>query len=198
MPSRLTVMLMSLLFAAPVVLSWLWLVIVPVKVAMLCPEKCQCNTAGGHFIYCYGRSLNPLPLIHLTNVRILSFFGNNITLLEMDSYVSLTELESLDINACRLKTIDLGAFNGPTPLTKLSIRHNKISEIIPGTFENLNSLEYLNIEGNRIEHLDSDVFSGLFNLKHVDFSHNQMLYLHPDTKSPKLIFKLQFPPSNTH
>ena len=101
-------------------------------------------------------------------------------MLGKDSFVSLIELESLDINYCGLETIDLGAFSGLTSLTKLSIRHNEISEIIPGTFENMNSLEYLNIGGNRIEHLDSDVFSGLVNLKHVDLSSNELQYLNPD------------------
>jgi Leucine-rich repeat (LRR) protein len=119
-------------------------VIVPARVAILCPEGCNCDK-GGHLVSCSGASLNPLPLIHLTDIRILRLDENNITLLEKDSFVSLTELEDLYIEKCGLKMIELGAFNGLTELTVLIIKGNGISEILTGTFENMNSLEYLSL-----------------------------------------------------
>ena len=43
MPSRLTVVLVSLLLATSTVIIWLWLVIVPARVAILGPEECRCD-----------------------------------------------------------------------------------------------------------------------------------------------------------
>ena len=180
MPSNLTVVFVSLLLATPAVIFWLWLVIVPPRVAMLCPEGCRCDT-GGYKVTCYRTSLNAIPLIHLTQVRIIMFNKNEITLLEKNSFVSLTELEELRMWECGLRIIELGAFNGLTELTKLDMWNNEISEITPGTFDNMNSLEYLDLKNNRLEHLDSEVFRGLFNLKEINLRVNKLRYVHPDT-----------------
>ena len=170
--------LVSLLLAA--VIFWLWLVIVPARVAILCPKECLCE-AGGYTVYCSGPSLTSVALIRLTGVRIIVLRNNNITLLEKDSFVSLTELEVLFVFRCGLNTIELGAFNGLTKLTDLGIRNNKISAIIPGTFKNMCNLERLQLRYNRLDHLDIDVFSGLYNLKIIDLTGNKLQYLHPDT-----------------
>jgi hypothetical protein len=56
MPSRLTVVLVSLLVATPAVMFWLWLVIQRVRVAILCPEECWCRP-GGYLVDCTLSSL---------------------------------------------------------------------------------------------------------------------------------------------
>jgi hypothetical protein len=181
MPSRLTVVLVSLLLATPAVIFWLWLVILPARVAKLCPERCRCDL-GGNYVDCTSSLLNSIPLIFLTNVQELVLNGNNITSLEKDSFISrgLTELEYLYVDYCGLETIELGAFNGLTKLTRLSMKENKISEIIPRTFENMSRLEKLELTLNRLKHLEVDIFSGLINLKHIDLYGNKLQHLHPD------------------
>ena len=78
MPSRLTVVSVSLLLATPAVIFWLWLMILPARVAMLCPEECRCETEG-YYVNCSGSVLKSIPLIHPTDVRMLVIDGNNIT-----------------------------------------------------------------------------------------------------------------------
>ena len=180
MPSRLTVVLVSLLLATPAGIFCVWLVILSPRASILCPEQCWCGTAG-YNATCNFTYLNPLPLNHLTDVRVLRLPYNKITFLEKDSFVSLTQLEELDMYSCGLRKIKLGAFNGLTKLTGLSIGGNEISEITSGTFNNMKNLENIDLSNNRLEHLDSDVFSGLVNLKYVDLSENSLHYLHPDT-----------------
>jgi hypothetical protein len=157
-------------------------VILPARVATLCPKKCQCDTMG-HYVICYGPSLNAVPLIPLTGVKEFTLLNNNITLLERNSFVSLTELNRLSVWRCRLRTIEVGAFNGLAKLTQLRIYKNEISEILPGTFGNLSKLERLSISGNKLQHLDRDVFSGLHNLIHIKLEGNKLQYVHPDTFS---------------
>ena len=144
MPSRLTVVLVSLLLATPAVIFWLWLVILPARAAVLCPEECQCDP-GGYYVKCNSSSLTAVPSISLTSVQVLYIIDSNITLLEREIFVSrgLTELEVLGVQLCGLSTVELGAFKGLTALTDLSLLGNKLSEITPRTFENLINLEYL-------------------------------------------------------
>ena len=180
MPSNLTVVLVSLLLATPVVALWLWLVIVPARVAMLYPEECKCDPAG-YDIRCSSESLTAVPVINITGVRVLRVPFNKITLLGKDRFISLSELELLDVEHCGLRKIELGAFNGLTKLKKLLISGNSVSEIIPGTFECMNFLEHLDLSFNNLQHLGTGVFSGLFNLQYIDLSINNLQYFHPDT-----------------
>jgi len=182
MPSRLTVVLVSLLLTLPVVIFWLWLVIVPANVATLCPEGCRCDREGYNVI-CDDTLLKDINLIHLRVFREIFLFDYNIPLLQKDSFVILTELEELDLERCGLRTIELGAFNGLTNLMRLSLCYNEICEIIPGTFQYIISLVYLNLQRNKIEHLDRNVFSGLFKLTFIDLNGNKLQFLHPDTFS---------------
>ena len=182
MSSRLTVMLVSLLLATPVVIFWLCLLILPATVAVPCPVECNCRD-GGIVIKCFAQSLTAPPLIHFPDVRNLALSYSNITLLEKDSFFSrgLTELEELEMSKCGLRKIDLGAFNGLTRLINLYIFLNEISELLPGTFENMYSLEVLDLSNNNLKHLDSAMFSGLINLKEIRLEGNELQHLHPDT-----------------
>jgi Leucine-rich repeat (LRR) protein len=182
MPSRLTVVLLSLLVATPAVIFWLWLVILPARVARLCPETCKCDPAG-YYVTCYKSSLNNIPLIFPTNVQQLWLYENNITSLENDSFISrgLTELEEIRLAESGLKTMELGAFNGLQSWRDLLILGNEISEITPGTFKPMSRLQTLFLTGNRIEHLEVDIFSGLIILKFINPKENNLQYLHPDT-----------------
>ena len=181
MPSRLTVMFVSLLLATPALIFWLWLVILPVRVTEKYPDECDSDIEGS--VHCNGPSLTAVPLINLTDIRELSLQYNNITLLERDCFVSrrLTDLHLLHIVWCGLRKIELGAFNGLKNLSDLVIAGNEISEIIPDTFENMSNLVVLDLDYNRLKHLDTDVFSGLFNLKFISLVGNKLQYLHPDT-----------------
>ena len=166
--------LLSLLLATSAVIFWLWLVNEAARVAVLCPEECRCDT-DGYYVRCDDSSFTNLPLINFTDVQVFWLYENNITLLQKDSFVSLTELKILRVDWCRLRAIELGAFNG------LYINGSEISEIIPGTFENLSNLQHLDLSNSRLEHLDSGVFRGLVNIFRIDITRSTLQYLHPDT-----------------
>jgi hypothetical protein len=58
--SILTVVLLSLLLATPAVIIWLCLVKVPVRVAVLCREGCECDRAGCE-AFCENTSFTAVP-----------------------------------------------------------------------------------------------------------------------------------------
>jgi Leucine-rich repeat (LRR) protein len=181
MPSRLPVVLVSLLLTTPVVLFWLWLVLQPAIVAKLCPGECRCDILG-YYVNCSGSGLKNFPSTLPTHVRKLELDGNRIPFIETGILSSrgLVELKILKVGFCNISQVDLGAFDGLTKLVHLSMNHNNISEIIPGTFEKISSLEYLYLKHNRIERLGVDLFSGLVNLKYVNLEENNLQCLHPD------------------
>ena len=72
MPSRLTVVLVSLL-----------LVILRARVALHCPEECWCDPESSS-VSCSHTPLTAVPLISLTGFRHLWFYDDNIKLFERD------------------------------------------------------------------------------------------------------------------
>ena len=103
--SSLTVMLLSLLLATTAVIFWMWLVILPTRVAISCPEGCVCET-DGYYVNC--SPFNSIYLIFLTYVRELVFYSNSKTSLEKDRFISsgLTELQEISFNNCEIETIN--------------------------------------------------------------------------------------------
>jgi reticulon-4 receptor-like 2 len=182
MPSRWTVVLVTLLLSISALTFWLWFVIDPENVAPLCPMECTCYP-GDNKVSCNGTSLTSVPIIRFPDVTVLSLSRNNISIIERGCFVSrgLTGLKKLVIWECGLRTIELGAFSGLTNLALLDMSFNEISEIIPGTFVDMNSLEYLILYSNRIKLLHNDEFRGLLKLKFIDITGNELQYLHPDS-----------------
>jgi insulin-like growth factor-binding protein complex acid labile subunit len=182
MPTKWTVVLVSILLATPVIIFWLWLMILPTSVTIQCPEECRCEN-DGFYVNCSGSGLKSIPSILPKHIRRFVLDHNNIPFFAKDNFVSkgLVELETIEANFCNIKKIEVGALNGLPKLTHLSVQGNQISEIIPGIFEKNFRLEYLHLANNLIEHLEVDVFSGLVNLDYILLQGNKLQYIHPDT-----------------
>jgi len=168
MPSRLTVVLVSLLLATPVIIFWLWLVTLPTSVAIQCPEECRCES-DGYKVNCSDSGLNSIPSIIPKHTGQLILNGNNIPIFAKENFLSKgsDQLQIIIADFCKITKIEVEAFNGLPKLTQLSMNSNEITEITPGTFENITHLEILNLANNRIEHLGVDIFYGLVNLKDI-------------------------------
>ena len=151
MPSRLTVVLASLLLQRPAVKFWLLLVILQVWVTVTCHVKCweSCSLRRCH-VACSSESIDNIPLVYSSIDQEFKLHYNIITYLKNDSFISirLEKLKKISLNRCGLEAIKFGAFNGLTNLTRLSLRHNELREIIPCTFEKNKHLKYLNLSHN--------------------------------------------------
>jgi len=160
MPSRLTVVLVSLLFATPVVVFWLWLVIVRARVTLLCPVECRHDPVLYH-VSCSISSLNSIPSVLPTNVRKLLLESNSITSLE-DRFISsrLTELQEISVIVFERETVKLSALSELRKLALLSVCGNTLCEITQRTFEMLNCHAYLILVDNIFELCKSIYYIG--------------------------------------
>jgi hypothetical protein len=171
MPSRLTVVLVSLLLAKLAVIFWFWVVIQPTRLTLQRPVKCWCDP-GGYHVDCSISPLNSIPLIFPTNVRKLLLDNNSITSLEKDRFIAskLTEWGEIYVNDCEMETVNLRAFCGLRKLAILSMCGNKLREITLLTVQMMNRLVYLVFVDNITEHLGVDLLWGLVNWKYFYFT----------------------------
>jgi hypothetical protein len=110
MSSRLTVVLVLLLLATPDIIFWLWLVILPTRVAIQCPEECRCKD-DGYYLKRSDSGLNSIPSILPTHVRVLVLDGNSVTYFVYSSFISrvLVDLQILKAGLCEVRKIELGS-----------------------------------------------------------------------------------------
>lgn len=140
-----------------------------------------------------GNQIDRIPPFRSAKIRYLSFAGNQLQ--EIDSIISLQELEYLELRGNRIKTLpsdfrlpnllhlDLGnnsligtvRIEGFSKLGFLDVFRNEIESIeLEGSFT---SLESLDISWNNIE--DLSPISGAKSLRSLSFVGNQVEDIHP-------------------
>jgi len=143
----------------------------------------------------------------LDNLKILSFKGNEQLSLDGSPFEHLTNLEDLNLGACKITELNPEWFeNGLSRLQILNLAGNLLTEIPANVFAGLTGLEILALDFNEISSLDENSISlpaliALFldSNKLVDFHENafgnlpnlEILYLSENNCSsmPSNIFK---------
>ncbi|CAH1642848.1 unnamed protein product [Spodoptera littoralis] len=104
----------------------------------------------------------------LHKLKMLNFWGNSLSDVEVDSLLGLDSLENLSFTTSRLANISPGAFKHVPNLKSLYIMKNRIEEIAPGLLTNLTQLENITIQLNDIKlHLHSNSITNLPGLKNL-------------------------------
>uniref|UniRef100_A0A2H1VMZ9 SFRICE_012721 n=1 Tax=Spodoptera frugiperda TaxID=7108 RepID=A0A2H1VMZ9_SPOFR len=104
----------------------------------------------------------------LRKLKMLNFFSNDISDVEVDSLLGLDSLESLSFSRSRLVHIAPGALTHVPKLKYLDLIKNRIAEIPPGLLTNLTELENVTIHMNDVNlKLHSNSISNLPSLKQL-------------------------------
>ncbi|XP_008491780.2 platelet glycoprotein Ib alpha chain [Calypte anna] len=143
-------------------------------------------------VNCTGQGLSSVPLDLPTDTGILLLSANRLTSLSTASFLSLTQLQDLDLSDNGMADLQTGArlpslkelllshnvlgslptLRGLPQLTRLSVAHNNLATLAPGAFRAVSGLQDLDLRGNRLRRLPQDVFAGLRELKDLDLSDN--------------------------
>jgi len=115
-----------------------------------------------------------------THVLHLIFTGNNMVVLENDSFSNLPNLESLDLSNNVLEVIGEDAFRGLSELKSLDLSYNSLRSLNPDIFNHIEGLESLLLEYNPINGLPDALFAGLTSLKTLDLTNLRLKTLHED------------------
>ncbi|KAL3874534.1 hypothetical protein ACJMK2_037538 [Sinanodonta woodiana] len=144
-----------------------------------------------------------VPILEIQYLRELEISQTQISRLQSDSFVNLTQLASLILSHNHLRFLDVGAFNGLydtlenldlsgnrlenieeislrnwTKLQSLQLSSNSIT-LSPGDFRNMPVLKYLHLGYCNIKVVYSSLFQGLRLLYHLDLSQNTILEIEP-------------------
>ncbi|GAB6020324.1 hypothetical protein CHUAL_003038 [Chamberlinius hualienensis] len=115
-------------------------------------------------------------------IREFNLSRNQISKLDNGSFVTLTELELLDLSFTDLEFISLNAFQGLDNLRSLSLKGNRISQLTSDTFSlGLSKLSELNLDENLISDVALNTFARLKVLQTLRLSHNKLSYAIPAT-----------------
>ena len=129
-----------------------------------------------HLAHC-GLLVVPSSLRRFHQLETLWLYGNEISLLESDTFVGLHALRSLNFESNQIREIQNGTFDGSLSLECLYLEYNKISNLQAGVFDGLQKLIVLHIFGNQIANLHPSVFAQMKVLRD--------LFLAPESLSEK-------------
>ena len=126
---------------------------------------------------------------NMTQLRQLYVTRNHITHIAPDAFVTLVNLQKLDISHNDVSQISQGYFQNVTSLEHLNLSFNNISSIALGSFDSLTDLTELDMSNNPLKHLPKYIFRNLTKLEYLSFSHTLISTLHSSyfSYSPNLI-----------
>ena len=171
-----------------------------------CPRNCSCK---GLFIDCRALNLTQLPKNIPDAVRKLdlskNFIGpdmssvdfssfidlieliiqkNQIEILKSRKFISLRNLQLLDLRHNHITIIEAAAFAGLVRVNTLYLEDNPDLNIIePMAFIDLSKLQSLNISYGKVEKLRANTFKGLSNLQTLEFKYNNLVSIESGTFS---------------
>eukprot|EP00048_Salpingoeca_helianthica_P014092 m.215467 g.215467 ORF g.215467 m.215467 type:complete len:181 (-) comp15590_c0_seq11:4493-5035(-) len=127
------------------------------------PSDAACTFIGTE-LNCAYQSLTVVPANISASTTRLLLNNNLITIITNTNFLSLTNVNFLDLSNNRLAFLPSNVFLGMISLYELDIYLNQIVGIAPGAFNGLPSLASLSVSRNRITSLANSSFAGLSKL----------------------------------
>jgi Leucine-rich repeat (LRR) protein len=114
--------------------------------------------------------------VGLNNTEVVGLVmkGLNVAFIPKGVADAFTQLRSLVINNCGLKTIKKENFEGLEKLERLEVTDNEGLSLSAGVFDSLSDLIHLDLSDNSITSLPSKIFSKLSNLEVLLLNENQL------------------------
>ncbi|XP_070555391.1 insulin-like growth factor-binding protein complex acid labile subunit [Ptychodera flava] len=142
-----------------------------------CETEPICKVYNTTYVDCSGRELHYLPQKIPSYTTYLDLTTNKIVSLPPNGFVTLKQLDCLDISANHISRISSMSLQALNNLKLLNFHRNNISIIASDAFQDLSKLEVLVLSFNRITKLPDKLFSQLKTLTELDLSSNFFLVL---------------------
>ena len=118
---------------------------------------------------------------HLTNLRELHLWGNQIEAIHDEAFNGLSQLKALDLGGNRLKTVSHTMFSKLSHLESLNLARNQLETIPYDAFGGLGKLHFLDLSTNVLKTVSHSMFSHLSRLEQLYLGYNQLETIPDDT-----------------
>ena len=108
------------------------------------------------------------------NLRDLTLVTNKITEVKNKTFLHLTELQLLNLNNNRIRSLTGDCFQDLSNLEELYLKQNKISVIHSNVFREMKKLRILNLSSNQLRSVSDKTFDGLSRLEILILSQNRI------------------------
>lgn len=92
------------------------------------------------------------------SLKRITLAGNEISIIEKQTFVGLTKLAELDLSEGEIRFIEEEAFAGLDALLLLNLGGNKLNYLAPNIFSELTQLQYVSLELNHLTYLNKEAF----------------------------------------
>lgn len=123
----------------------------PSHTDIICPIDCFCIQNSHFFLNCSNRDLTQIPKNIPNIVHEIDLSNNNISQVDVDSFVSLPQLYKINLANNQIEDVERQAFRDLENLRIIDLTNNTLTQIQPETFNEASHLEQLWLTGNPIE-----------------------------------------------
>ncbi|XP_017074645.2 LOW QUALITY PROTEIN: leucine-rich repeat-containing protein 15 [Drosophila eugracilis] len=92
------------------------------------------------------------------NLKRLNLGGNNLKILDRNTFKLATELEELNLSDNQLEDLSTTIFLPLKKLLKINLSNNQLMQISQNTFSQLRSLKSINLNSNQLRELAAELF----------------------------------------
>lgn len=148
----------------------------------LCSQefKCECPpTKGDKFMDCIQLNIKYLPinLYFPYKIEAVSFQGNEIKSISINTFYNGHGVTSLDLSYNRLKFVASSSFIAFEKLTHLYLSHNELTSLPVNMLDGLHNLRVLDLSFNKLQNFLSDIFEDTTQLRELKLKFNPLINL---------------------
>uniref|UniRef100_A0A0N5ATT6 Leucine-rich repeat-containing protein let-4 n=1 Tax=Syphacia muris TaxID=451379 RepID=A0A0N5ATT6_9BILA len=127
------------------------------------------------------RSVPASAIRGFKKLKALHLHGNNITALNLLSFMNLPVLSLLNLASNKIAAIHRQAFLNVPLLKYLYLSGNQITKVYPHQFSSFEQLEMLDLSENSLTEIVTDAFSNLQHLRQLYLAENHISNIKPDS-----------------
>lgn len=141
--------------------------------ASACPTQCTCKWKNGkRYVECIDKDLKSIPDTLDGETQVLEFSGNDLQVLQKETFhkLGLLNLQKIFIPRCKIQKVDNHAFKGLTNLVELDLSENYLTIVPSSNFIYFPTLMRLSLNNNPITFIKSNCFQHLTYLTTLELS----------------------------
>lgn len=118
------------------------------------------------------------------NINVLYIFNYEVFKLPKEIFKQFVNLKHLIVNGNQMQLIEMDTFDGAGNLEVLRLSNNKLKELEALIFHAMKNLKTLDLGRNKIAVIETDTFYGLNSLERLYLSDNLLKFLPPNALFP--------------
>ncbi|KAK7603990.1 hypothetical protein V9T40_004263 [Parthenolecanium corni] len=145
-----------------------------------CLSECSMKwKSGKRTAECFDRGMIAVPRPICSDTQVLDISGNDLQILQRDSFENGLSLQRMYIRSCRIGQIDKFAFRGLTNVIEIDLSDNLLTHIPSQAFDDVPYLRNISLARNPLVKVEAFAFHSVPQLQRLDLAYCNIQSIRP-------------------